>query len=518
MKRILAIVPVLITVFSFTACQKDFDEVNTDPISIINSPPEKLLAPALVNVLSANLVRNRNFNNELMQVTVTMSEDDNAVFRYDFRPNLADYTWNAWYSELTNFRDIYELASGTEYQNDSYKGISLVCEAWVFSLLTDSYGDVPYTEANKGKLGILEPAFDAQKDIYLSLFNKLEEANTLLSGNKAIVESSDPVYHGNIERWRKFCNSLHLRLLLRVSGKAEVSAQVIAKIKEIAEGNPTKYPTFASTDESAVLKWTGGVVTTDPFTNPYVTLLREADFTIPSLCNFFILKLSNWSDPRIDLSTQYGNGTRNRLGIAQGSSGFAGIESGYPPGSSEPKQSFFYSAGNSEFSLQKSPLAGIIMTYAEVQFILAEAAAKGWITGSSATYYYKGIANAIHYWVPDFTTDIANQEFTEYISTADIGWDDTLPLDAAAGDSKMERIHLQKYYCLFLTDFQQWFEHRRTGHPVLPKGAGLRNGGNMPARLNYPVYVSSANASNYSKAVQRMGGDNINTLVWWQKP
>ncbi len=519
MKRILTIVPALIILLSFTACQKDFDEINTDPINIISSPPEKLLAPALVNVLTANMVRNRNFNNELMQVTVTQSEDESAVFRYDFRPTYADYTWNAWYSELTNIRDIYEIASTEEYQNDSYKGISLVCEAWVFSLLTDTYGDVPFTEANKGKIGILEPAFDAQKDIYLSLFDKLEEANALLAGSTAaVVESSDPVYHGNISLWRKFCNSLYLRLLLRVSGKEEVSAGAIAKIKEIAEDNPSKYPVFASNAESAILKWTGDVVTTNPFTSPYVTALREADFTIPSLCNFFILKLSNWNDPRIDVSERYGVGSRNRLGIAPGPSGFAGVESGYEHGAREPKQAYFYSFGVSDFSLQKNPLTGIMITYAEVQFILAEAAAKGWIGGSAADHYYRGIANGINYWVPGFTTDISAPEFTNYISLAGIGWDDTIPLDAAAGDSKMERIQLQKYFSLFLTDFQQWFEYRRTGHPILPKGDGLRNGGNMPARLNYPVYVRSANPSNYSKAVTAMGGDDINTLVWWQKP
>lgn len=522
MKRILTVTLALATILTsliFTACQKNFNEINTDPINIIKTSPEKLLAPALVDMLSANLVRNRNFNNELMQVTVTMSEDENAVFRYDFRPTWADYTWNAWYSELTNFRDIYDLASTDEYRNDSYKGIALICEVWGFSLLTDTYGDVPYSEANKGKLGIVEPAFDAQKDIYLSLFDKLEEANTLLSTSTAsVVESSDPVYHGDISLWRKFCNSLYLRLLLRISGKAEVSARVIPKIKEIAEDNPSKYPVFTSNAESAVLKWTGDVVTTNPLTSPYVTALREIDFPIASLANFFILPLSTWDDPRIDIDATYGNGTRNRLGIAAGPSGFVGIESGYQPGEVEQKQSFFYSYSNSPFSLQKSPLTGIIMTYAELEYIKAEAVVKGWISGSAEDHYYRGIANAINYWVPAFSTDISGTEFTSYVTRADITWNDALPLDAPSGDSKMERIQRQKYYSLFLTDFQQWFEYRRTGHPMLPKGAGLRNGGRMPARLNYPVYVQSANSTNYSKAVQRMGGDDINTLVWWQKP
>lgn len=518
MKRTIYFITLLCFVSSFFACDKGFDRENTDPINIISASPDKLLAPALVNVLTGNLTRNRNFNNELMQVTVTQSEDDFTVFRYNFRPNIADYTWNIWYPELTNFRDIYEIASKPEYNNDSYKGISLVCEAWVFSLLTDTYGDVPFKEANKGKFGLVEPAFDSQKEIYTALLAKLEEANTLLTVNTAIDVASDPVYKGNIMLWRKFCNTLHLRLLLRLSGKREVASTMIAKIKEMVDTNPSKYPVFTSNAESAVLKWNGTTTTTDPYTNPYAISLRENDFTIPSMCNFFILKLDDWKDPRIDIGAVYGANARNRLGIAPGSGGFIGIDSGYEPGSKELRQAYFYSFGNSEFSLQKSALTGIIMTYSELQFIMAEAAAKGWISGSAETFYYTGIASTINYWVPNFNTNIQDPVFTNYITNAGIGWDNSLQLDATTGDSKMERIHIQKYYSLFLTDFQQWFEHRRTGHPILPKGVGLKNGGKMPVRMNYPVYVQSANPTNYSKAVANMGGDDMNTLVWWQKP
>lgn len=502
-----------------SSCEHNFEEVNTDPISVLDPAPEKLLAPAIVNMAKANMLRNRNFNNELMQVTVYQSEDENAVFRYDFRPTWADYTWNAWYSELTNFRDIYQIASTEKYENTAYKGVALINEVWAFSLLTDTYGDVPYTEANRGKEGIMEPKFDRQKDIYLSLFEKLEEANSLLAQNKdEIVPLSDPIYAGNVDHWRRFGNSLYLRLLLRVSSKDEVKAQVTTKIKDILQDNTLKYPIFENNGQSATVKWTGDVVTTDPFTNPYVIGLREADFTIASLCNFFILKLDEWNDPRIDISNKYGKDARNRLGIAPGSSGFLGVDSGYEPGGKELKQSYFYSFGGSEFSLQKSKLAGILMTYAEVELIKTEAIAKGWIQGDAAESYYKAIANSINYWVPQFTTDINNQEFTDYVATAGLQWDDNLPLDAGDAASKMANIQLQKYYVLFLTDFQQWFEQRRTGHPVLPKGAGLRNGGKMPVRLNYPVYIQSANAQNYRDAVKNMGADDINTLVWWQKP
>ena len=142
------------------SCTKDFESINTDPISTPNALPQQLLAPALVSALNANMVRNRNFNNELMQVTVNLSDGDATVFRYEYRNTLADYLWNSWYPDITNFKDIYTIATQPVTLNTSYQGISLICQAWLFSLLTDTYGDVPYSEANRAREGITEPAFD----------------------------------------------------------------------------------------------------------------------------------------------------------------------------------------------------------------------------------------------------------------------------------------------------------------------------------------------------------------------
>ena len=94
---------------AFSSCTKDFQEINTDPNNTTNALPQQLLAPALVNTLTYNMIRNRNFNNELMQVTVDMSDAEGKVFRYDYRANWADYLYNGWYSELTNFKDIYKI-------------------------------------------------------------------------------------------------------------------------------------------------------------------------------------------------------------------------------------------------------------------------------------------------------------------------------------------------------------------------------------------------------------------------
>ncbi len=498
---------------ALTSCTKDFQQINTDRNNVPNALPQQLLAPGLVGVLTYNMLRNRNFNNELMQVSVNMSDAEGQVFRYDFRSTWSDYLYNGLYSELTNFKDIYRLSkdSGVNY-NKSYMGISLVCQSWIYSILTDTYGDIPYFQSNQGKDSLrYEPAFDRQKDIYLDIFNKLEEANTLLAANTAIVASSDPVYGGNISRWRKFNNALYLRLLLRVSGKAEVADQVKAKIKEIVETNAANYPIFTSNDESAILRWTGVA----PYTSPLIAV-REQDFRQPAIASFFIQNLVNWNDPRIDIPT-YGSGGFNRWGIAPSSGAYVGVPSGYAPTETPTKRSYFYS-NTSAVSLQTEPMAGMIMNYAELRFILAEAAAKGWISGSAEAYYNDAVLNSITLWLPLWPTMTNPQTgklntVTDYLVAGDIQWDNNATLD-----QKMERIHLQKYYALFLADMQQWFEYRRTGHPVLPMGSGVRNNGVMPARMTYPVYVQSSNPTNYQAAVNAQGPDAISTQVWWQKP
>jgi len=485
-----------------TSCTKNFEELNTDPNSTPNALPQQLLAPALVNTVSYNMIRNRNFNNELMQVTVDISDAEGKVFRYDYRSNWSDYLYNGLYTELTNFKDIYKIASQPLNFNRSYMGISLICQSWVYSILTDTYGDVPYSQSNLARdSSINEPRFDKQRDIYLDIFRKLDSANNLLSFNTGILASSDPVYYGNVSRWRRFGNSLFLRLLMRVSGKAEVSAEAIAKIKDILETNAANYPIMTTNDESAILRWTG----TAPYINPFVNGVREQDFRAPSLASFFIDNLVVWNDPRIDIS-QGTNGI-NRWAIAPYQGSFVGVPSGYAPGDVQIKKAYFYS-NTSAKSLQTEPLTGMIMNLAELNFIMAEAAAKGWISSSAEQHYKNGVRNSITLWLPAWAVPIDN-----YLLAADIVWDNNETLN-----EKMEKIHLQKYYALFLADLQQWFEYRRTGHPVLPKGPGLRNNGEMPARMTYPVYVQSANPTNYQIAVAGQGPDLISTQVWWQKP
>ena len=443
--------------------------------------PETLFATALHTVVNRNLNRAMRLTNELMQVHVTTSDAD-EIHRYVIRPLESDYMWNNWYLQLTNFKDMYSGASVINSNN--YMGIALIMDVWVSSLITDTYGDVPYSQANQGKdQGILQPKFDSQQSIYESLFKKLEEANTLLKTPSTIVDaekSLEPLYNGDMLKWRKFGNSLYLRLLMRASNKTEVNTA--AKITEIVDTKKAEYPIFTSNDDSAILKFQS----TPPLVSEFYNY-RDIDFNTGSgLSEFFIDNLNNWEDPRLEKwATKYENS-------------YQGIKSGYPVGQVPEIKSKYVLA------LKNEPLLGNIMNYAELQFILAEAAVRGFVDGSAQTYYENGVKAAITMWGYTVPAD--------YLTATTAKW---VPSDNDY--QKTEKIMLQKYYTLLFTDFQQWFEYRRTGFPILPKGEGLQNGGLMPSRLKYPVNVQSLNGANYKEAVANMGGDDLNVKVWWNK-
>ncbi len=496
----------LVAIATLQSCTKDFVEKNTSPNDSEYAYPHQFMTNAFIDAVSANMSRNRTFNNELMQVTVSISDADGKVFRYDFRRNWGEYLWNAHYITITNFKEMYKQAVNEVAYNTSYQGISLVGQSWLYSILTDMYGDIPYSEANLGLDSlILEPKFDSQKDIYMNIFHTLDSANNLFKANQAIQATDDPVYAGDVAKWRKFSNSLFLRLLMRVSAKPETQEYVLGKIKEILETNKSNYPIIASNDDSAILRWTDEGYLVSPFKST-----RAQDFRSTAISEFFVDYLRDSNDPRINIPL-YGSGSVNRMGLAPVSGNYVGVPSGYASGSEDySKMSYFYSydQNGGVNSLQTEGLTGSMLSFPEIEFIKAEAVLKGWVSGDVEASFYSGVLNNIKLWIPDYPEDIV-----AHMTSVDRAWN-----DQASFEEKMEAIHLQKYHALFMVDMQQWYEYRRTGHPVLPKGAGLKNNGEMPARMYYPVYVQSANPTNYKNAVAAQGADDINTRVWWQKP
>ncbi len=494
MKSIYSRFIAFIILLALASCTKDFKEINTDPNRPKEVNPGVLLSQLQYRIVNSSISAARNFTHELMQVDAPRSSSSGGgIHRYEVTAGSGS-VWTSFYGYLTDIEDIYNIS--TKLNEPNYKAIALVYKCWAYSILTDLHGDVPYSQATKAADGIVKPAFDKQKDIYIDLLKNLDSANALFNSSKALTYGGDLVYGANalsgstnpgIVKWKKFCNSLKLRLLLRISkrnGEVDVAGQINAILADAV-----KYPVFTANADEAIFRYPG----TNPYYNPYYNA-RQLDWRDGTYFTFFFIdKMNADNDPRraVWATTVAVNGAQV----------YRGIQSGYPINT-------VYTVGaNSSYTdaLKTSPLIGVMMPYAEMEFIKAELSLKGFNTGKTPKQHYDaGITASMVQWG---TALPAN-----YLTQPGVAYDATLSTDA-----QLEKIMLQKYYAYFFVDYQSWFEKRRTGYPILPRGFGIPAENQFPYRIPYPTYLQSLNPDALAAAVASMGGDKSSTKVWWDK-
>ena len=469
----------LITGFSFLmvlgACTTNFDEVNEDPNRIATISPGTLINPLIYGIASHNADRSAAITFDLMQVTLPFPSVSGGLHRYDVSQNIGNSSWYNYYKWLNNIKEMELAAVAAEDPN--YEAIALTLKAWCYSNLTDLFGPVPMIEAVNGEAGNFYPAFDSQELIYETILADLERANSLYDSGLEMVYADDILFFNKVALWQKFTNSLHMRLLLRISNRTETNAfQKLTAMINAAE----TYPVFENTEESAILQVTGVTPNVSPWGRPQ-------DFPLGTkIASFFIDNLNELEDPRRPVIA---TGARDKAGV---SIGYKGIPSAYEGAESQ----FEYEASSLNRRQVENPMQIFLVTYAEVEFIKAEMAQRGF-TSDAEIHYKNGVTAAIE----QLKTEIPATYFDN-------------PVAAYAGS--LEQILLQKYYALYFVDYQQWFEYRRTGLPKLPKTGAMLNDGVMPARFYYPSDVQISNQANYQKALELLGGpDNINTKVWW---
>lgn len=482
MKKIFLSSLIVIAVACLNSCDRSFEDINTDTSRIKAPSVGSFLVPIQYEMGSYGYNRADGFTFDIMQVSLPFTDEGNSVSRYYLTESTGNGFWNTSYKWLKQIKEMNEAAK--KEGNNNYLAISKVLNAWIMANLTDAYGDVPMTEALRLEDNILRPKYDKQKDIYTFLINDLKEANSLFDTTKTLSEN-DLFFQANsstagMVKWKKFCNSLSLRLLTRIL-KKNGEVNVYERINQIVS-DPVTYPIFQNNAEGATLDISGVAPLLPP-------IARPQDFTTArAASDFFVETLKSNNDPRLSLFFSKAKLLKDNTDI-----GYKGAPSGYAFGTT-----FDYQPSNLNQNLAKAPLKILIMPYAELQFILSELAFRGIISGSAQTYYENGVKATIEQWgavVP-----------ANYFANPKVAFDGTL-----------ERIMLQKYVALFFVDQQQWFEKRRTGFPVLPNNGGLLNDGKLPSRLMYPPNPKVLNTANYQAAVQQMGGDDINTKVWWNK-
>ncbi|MDF9797037.1 hypothetical protein OKW21_002300 [Catalinimonas alkaloidigena] len=368
---------------------------------------------------------------------------------------------------------------------------------WVFGMsrLTDMYGDIPYFEAGRGFYdNTFSPQYDPQSEIYADMLMQLEEAPSTFNasltdlGNNSV---QDIIYQGDLDKWEKFANSLMLRLAMRLTKVDPAMAQEYVA-KAIAGG------VMESNADNAYVQHTDGPVGINQNGIGQVFLADGNQ----RLSKTFIDFMMEGNDPRIEVIA-----TLNQDGI------YNGLPNGYDvntikdyEGTGEEAVPLeLYSTTNPALVTLDAPM--FFQTYAEVEYLLAEAAIRGWHSGDPETHYNEGVrADMEHFTTYDEGLAISEDAINQYLADN--------PYNAAEG---LEMIGEQYWVATFLNDYESWANWRRTGFPELTPVTypGNITNGQIPRRLRYFEGEYGNNGEQLQSALSRQGPDEFTTRIWW---
>ncbi len=518
MKKILSILLFGLLAGLFHACTGEFEEINTNPnrtiVGMVRA--SNMFEPILYNSANQWLDRTWYYNNELIQFTAHTGGVTRREHLY-FLEESRDWAgfWNHYSNYGKNIDHMHELA--VEQGDKSLEAIALTFKVLFFSNMTDMFGSIPYEEAFSGRKlnGTLTPAFSSQKEVYEFMFRDLEAANDLYAANPLFLNPKmDGMYGGNMQAWRKFNNSLYLRLLCRVSGRSEMNAG--AKMTEILT-DPARYPLFGSNADNATVKFTGadpylsnfGTTTESGFTSSGRKLTRQL---ISMTVHTDQIGNQSYVDPRLPII-----GKKNNVAAVNPKNIWIGTKSGCTDQERSTVDQGTSWLNYKVFCRKDAPAT--YMDYAEVRLILAEAALKGLISGGAAaakTHYEEGVRASMQKWsqqgaYSDPPVSISETDIQTYLASPLGSWD-------LAAD-KAEFLGNQKFLALFWIGMEAYHEYRRTGFPRLTIGEGtFYNDFILPTRLGYPNATMSTNNANATAALEGMKGANdMKTPVWWSK-
>lgn len=237
--KLTLLVSIVLALFS---CTHNFEEINTNP-----NEPDRIDQPKL---LLAGVIKNLSKVNTWKSSGAVLGDYYVDQFTSMFNDAFNNTSTHEFYYDGRNVQDMINLAE--ELEQPHVLGMGLVIKSFMYQQMTDAYGDFPYSEALSGKTqGVFTPRYDTQEDIYAALLNQLDRANELLS-RKSIedIGAYDNLYGGDLLKWRKFANSLKLRLLMRASGKMEVGTKITEMLNQ-----PDTYPLMTGNDDNAVFSY-----------------------------------------------------------------------------------------------------------------------------------------------------------------------------------------------------------------------------------------------------------------------
>lgn len=508
MKKLISIYMVLLLIVSAGACTNDFEEVNTNENVPNDVTPDLLLAGVIRNMVNSQVNDAWGIGNIVVQhhAKIQFVNEDRYLWGQQ------NGVWDNVYGNMRNVKNILDQV-GTDDAN-AYKGIALILKSWMFALATDAYGDIPYTEATKGKTdGVYLPKYETQESVYAGVLADLKTANDILATSTTAV-SGDILFGGgtgSLIKWRKLANSLRLRYLMRISKQKDVKADMQAILAD-----PAKNPVFEGNQDNAELRYLAAAP------NQWALYgARVGSFDEFRVSKTLSDRLTALKDPRLMVF-----GRPSQSSVTAGKPVIEGVPNGLgdvpalnynggPQGVSRVGYTFACLVCNDPGQAPPDPSAprGIIMNYSELQFILAEAREKGWITaGTAEGYYTKGIQSNFEYWksVVPSSYGINVTPDASYYTQPTVAYTGT-------GTEKLAKIALQKWIAYYFNGLEGWFDWRRTGMPEIKPGPDNLNQNRVPVRFIYPLSEQSLNGANREEAVKRQGPDDLNTRTWVAK-
>ncbi len=482
--KLLTALLVMLTIFS---CTDGFEEINTNPNQpTVDQANPDLILPKVLYEVGDELTSDMGwgFGNIVAQLVATNNFTGVDIYNWGTEAG----TWNLLYRNARDAQNLEIIAN--ERGNDNLKAVALVLKSFIFSQLTEMWGDIPYTQALSGKIDdpIFEPAYDEQSVIYQGILADYETAFGLFGGTGSL--GGDILFGGDVVKWQKLCNSLRFRTIMRLENKWADLGLSGADLQQIVDSGVW----MASNADNATLPY----LSTSPNQWPLQTT-RVGSFDEKRMSQRIETTLKDINDPRLSVLFRPVDNQET-----------PGVFSGIPNGLSEDNAINFNGGpknqsrlGNRFRDTEEPSNVNVDMTfmqYNELMFLLAEAAEKGYISGDAETFYLAGINATMEYY--GVTADDA------YFAQAGVNYSLT-----GSQEERLELIGTQKWLGLFMVGLEAWYDFRRTGIPALTPGQdALFN--EVPVRIQYPDAEQVLNGSNYDAVISRQGADEIFTKPW----
>lgn len=466
---------------------KNFEELQIDPNRTTLANPSLLLTN--LEITTFNTIDVSNALASRMMV-YTDGSDDNQY-----------YAWQrSGFGRYNDLRQVVKMLEEADRVGaPNYKALALFFQSAIILEVTKVFGDVPYSESLAG--GNLKPAYDAQEQIYLKVLNDLKEASTSLNADNGEI-GGDVIYGGDITLWKKLINSFSLRVLISLSNHTGNSQlNVKQRFSEIVN-DPATYPIMTSNADNGALQFYDQSTATSLQGNRYPYYNNNGFKTAYYMDESFVNLLKDFEDPRLftmadktPIGSALADDDFDAYGGMDGSAPLADNISRLVAGEASKVDARYYSNPTNEPSL--------LLSYAEVEFTLAEAAARDWIAADVEEHYLNGVR--------------ASMEFYGFDSDAQDAYIDNAGVAYVEAD-EIEQIITQKYINFFLQGrWEAFYNHQRTGFPLFKvDGGGVLNNQVVPKRWMYPLDEFTLNLESVQAAVARQypDGDDINGIMW----